>query len=86
MEPLRKIPAIIFVGLTILATTGFHTCVSVKKTKATQNFHTCADMKKQETVVLLHGLARSGKAMNKMEKLLKAEGYTLINHSYPSTS
>ncbi|MEN7973559.1 MAG: alpha/beta fold hydrolase [Verrucomicrobiota bacterium] len=38
-----------------------------------------------ETVVLLHGLARSSKAMNKMEKELRAEGYRVINHDYPST-
>jgi hypothetical protein len=41
---------------------------------------------KQETVVLLHGMARSSKAMNKMEKVLKTEGYTVINVDYPSTS
>ncbi len=41
---------------------------------------------KHETVVLLHGLARSDKAMNKMEKELRTEGYTVINHGYPSTS
>lgn len=52
----------------------------------TPKFHTCAGVKKQETVVLLHGLARSAKAMNKLEKKLNAEGYTVINHDYPSTS
>ena len=41
---------------------------------------------KNETVVLLHGLARSSKAMNKMSKQLTAEGYHVINHDYPSTS
>lgn len=41
---------------------------------------------KQETVVLLHGLARSSKAMNKMAKDLRSEGYTVINHGYPSTA
>jgi pimeloyl-ACP methyl ester carboxylesterase len=39
-----------------------------------------------ETVVLLHGLARSSKAMNKIRKELEAEGYTVINHDYPSTT
>ncbi len=39
-----------------------------------------------DTVVLLHGLTRSSKAMNKMAKDLTAEGYTVINHDYPSTS
>jgi pimeloyl-ACP methyl ester carboxylesterase len=41
---------------------------------------------KQESVVLLHGLARSSKAMEKMANALKAEGYTVINHDYPSTA
>ncbi len=47
---------------------------------------TCASVTKQETVVLLHGLARSDKAMNKMEKALRKEGYRVINHGYPSAS
>jgi hypothetical protein len=41
---------------------------------------------KNETVVLLHGLARSDKAMNKMARELRAEGYNVINHDYPSKS
>ncbi len=41
---------------------------------------------KGEIVVLLHGLARSSNAMNKMAKELQADGYTVINHDYPSTS
>jgi hypothetical protein len=39
-----------------------------------------------ETVVLLHGLARSSHAMNRMGKELKAAGFEVINHNYPSTS
>ena len=39
-----------------------------------------------ETVVLLHGMARSSKAMNKIGKALQADGYNVINHNYPSTS
>lgn len=39
-----------------------------------------------ETVILLHGLTRSSKAMDKMAKALRTEGYTVINHNYPSTS
>mgnify|MGYP001826332048 CR=1 FL=1 len=48
-------------------------------------FHTLQCMKKHETVVLLHGMARSSKAMNKLEKKLIAAGYDVINHDYPST-
>jgi|APSaa5957512622_1039677.scaffolds.fasta_scaffold00885_6 triacylglycerol lipase len=40
----------------------------------------------QETVVLLHGLIRSERAMRKMERELRGEGYRVINHDYPSTS
>ncbi|MDF7824679.1 alpha/beta fold hydrolase [Pontiellaceae bacterium B12227] len=47
---------------------------------------TAAAAQKNETVVLLHGLARSGRAMNKMARQLTREGYTVINHDYPSTS
>lgn len=39
-----------------------------------------------DTVVLLHGMARSSKAMNKLGKALEAEGYHVINVDYPSTS
>jgi triacylglycerol lipase len=39
-----------------------------------------------ETVVLLHGMARSSKSMNKMAKALRADGYQVINVDYPSTS
>lgn len=39
----------------------------------------------QETVVLLHGLARTTRSMNKMAKALQADGYRVINHAYPST-
>jgi pimeloyl-ACP methyl ester carboxylesterase len=45
-----------------------------------------ASKTKNETVVLLHGLVRSAKSMNKMEKRLTAEGYRVINFDYPSTS
>ena len=40
----------------------------------------------QETVVLLHGLIRTERAMRKMERELRGEGYRVINHDYPSTS
>ena len=55
---------------------GLHACRLDSQTSASKN----------ETVVLLHGLARSSKAMNKMSKQLTAEGYYVINHDYPSTS
>lgn len=41
---------------------------------------------KKETVVLLHGLMRSSKAMEKLEEQLRIEGYDVINHDYPSTT
>jgi pimeloyl-ACP methyl ester carboxylesterase len=39
-----------------------------------------------ETVVLLHGMARSSRSMNTMEKALKREGYQVVNVDYPSTT
>ena len=39
-----------------------------------------------ETVVLLHGLNRTHRAMAKLERSLRAEGYAVINCDYPSCS
>lgn len=39
-----------------------------------------------EFAVLLHGLARSNRAMGQMEKALNKSGFTVINVDYPSTS
>jgi hypothetical protein len=39
-----------------------------------------------EYVVLLHGLARTQRSMNKMEKRLSEEGFGVINVGYPSRS
>jgi len=41
---------------------------------------------KEETVVMLHGLARSSSAMDKMARVLASEGYDVINVDYPSTT
>jgi hypothetical protein len=38
---------------------------------------------KNETVVLLHGIARTGKSMSVIEKSLRKEGYSTINLTYP---
>lgn len=40
--------------------------------------------KKNECVILLHGLARTGSSMRKMEKALTREGYHVLNTDYPS--
>lgn len=37
-----------------------------------------------ECVLLLHGLARSPRSMRRMEKILRKEGYNVINFTYPS--
>ena len=39
----------------------------------------------QECVVLLHGLARSDRSMEKMAERLREKGFAVINHDYPST-
>ena len=41
-------------------------------------------MNAKETVVLLHGLARTSSSMNKMQAALTEAGYTTLNISYPS--
>lgn len=40
----------------------------------------------QDTVILLHGLARSSKPMQKLAEAARADGYAVINLDYPSTS
>src|ERR1035437_6201046 len=42
------------------------------------------DRSGQEVVVLLHGLARTSRSMNRMEKALTAAGYTVYSMQYPS--
>ena len=37
-----------------------------------------------ECVILLHGLARTSRSMNTMEKMLRAAGYEVVNTDYPS--
>ncbi len=40
---------------------------------------------RDEAVVLLHGLARTGASLMPMEAALRANGYAVVNRSYPST-
>lgn len=42
-------------------------------------------MSKQESVILLHGLARSYRSMNKLQAALKQADYHTVNIDYPST-
>lgn len=37
-----------------------------------------------DCVILLHGLAKSDRDMQKLEKVLNSEGYTAVNHDYES--
>lgn len=62
------------------------TAVMVCSLHSNPGIHTCASVNQPETVVLLHGLARSSKSMNRLEKRLTAAGYKVINHDYPSTT
>lgn len=45
---------------------------------------TALTARSEETVVLLHGLARTPRSMDKMERALSGEGYRVINLGYPS--
>ncbi len=40
---------------------------------------------RDEAVVLLHGLARTGASLAPIEGALRANGYAVVNHGYPST-
>jgi triacylglycerol lipase len=40
---------------------------------------------RDEAVVLLHGLARSGASLMPIEAALRANGYAVVNRTYPST-
>jgi len=46
---------------------------------------TAASVQATETVILLHGLARSAKSMSKIEKKVTEAGYRVVNIDYPST-
>lgn len=53
------------------------------------SFRTFAPMtitKDKETVILLHGIARTGRSMNTIEADLRAQGYQTVNITYPSTT
>ncbi len=39
----------------------------------------------KQAVIILHGLARTSRAMNAMAKAIKNQGYHCINQGYPST-
>ncbi len=68
---MKTLAFIILIGLVI----GFAAC-NAKPTPP----------ERDATVVLLHGLVRSSRSMDKMEKKLEREGYDVINIDYPSTT
>lgn len=43
-------------------------------------------MTKRESVILLHGLARSSRCMSRLEKTLQQAGYHTVNLNYPSSN
>lgn len=49
-----------------------------------QQIHQERSLEKDELVILLHGLARSQRSMEKIEKALTSDGYKVINLEYPS--
>ncbi|WP_372809038.1 esterase/lipase family protein [Pontiella sp.] len=82
MNTLVSIGFMVALGL-LAGLASAHTCASVRTRPEAP---TCASVGPGETVVLLHGLARSSRSMNKLARELAAEGYTVINHGYPSRS
>jgi len=68
----------ILIFLVILgATAGVHA--------ATRDHPPAAAKSANECVVLLHGLARTERSMEKLEAFLSDRGYRVVNHAYPST-
>ena len=55
------------------------------KTVRSEEFPAPGKGVRNETVVLVHGLARSGVSMKLMEKRLQHQGYEVVNIDYPST-
>lgn len=48
-------------------------------------FYVQTGEEKSDCVILLHGLGRTSRSMNKLEKSLSFEGYKVINLNYPSS-
>ncbi len=69
-----RIPA----AAALLVTGLLASCVSVTRTELVMSDRAT------ECVVLLHGLNRSWRAMDKMALALQAEGFTTVNVDYPS--
>ena len=68
--------------LILILLTGWLTFAAIQKPHS----HTFKCMGIKESVVLLHGLCRSSRSMDKMAEALKADGYNVINVNYPSRS
>ena len=66
---MRVLARLVFVGML--------TVMSASSTSA-------ANSAPAETVVLLHGLGRGAWSMKRLEWMLRAEGYHVVNFSYPS--
>jgi len=47
--------------------------------------HIVSETREQQCVILLHGLARSSRSMDKLEKKLTAVGYSVLNVDYEAT-
>lgn len=73
--------------VSFLLLTSVHSifCISLLQAEESLEPEKKEDLTAKETVVLLHGLARSSSSMNKMEKALTHAGYAVCNISYPST-
>ncbi len=63
-----------------LLTGGLASCATTIRTETVQRYRS------SECVVLLHGLNRSWRAMDKMAEALQQEGFSTANVDYPSSS
>ncbi len=69
---------ILFLAVASLLCGCSRTGISIQKPSDTNTLNEC--------VVLLHGMGRTSRSMDKMQNRLAAEGYHTVNLDYPSTS
>jgi len=79
-----KYPALIF---TVIFAMGATTAVYVRNHERRQGMtEKNSDSIDKGRVVLLHGLMRTNRSMNRVERALEQAGYRVSNFGYPSTS
>ena len=68
--------------LVFTTTLGFFKCSDSSSSLTVQEK---SDTEQDEWVILLHGIMRSPRSMNRIERVLTYRGYRVLNFGYPST-